>query len=352
MNDRGRHPTALELSEWLDGNASDRVGRHIEACAVCRHHVAGAAPAGPAEPSSVPADFNVSVPDRLVEKFTRSDQPGPEQGQVRRLRWDDQTALAVLWSVGGTDCTVMPTSVDTHLADDRTLIVPAERSPVGVEVGVWTDVDQEVPLAVLERYLGEFDRQVIDTVEALREGTGAGSLPEGLGVGVRPGSALDDRAQYRGVLRAALEELASAGAWEPADAADGDLPAVLARLGLDLEVLQAELGLDTREALDLLRGDRRASSEELERLDELAAEAGVTPAPSAAAGPPLDDELVEELNQPARKLRVVAEAGRRELPETRTREELAYEAQQLALAARRDRREVNWGHFLDQVLVS
>lgn len=351
MNHANTHPSALELSDWLDGAADDSVDAHVRACPRCQALTESAnGEVAPAKPESPAPEISTKLPAQLREAMSERRTPPFERGQVWRLLWDTNVLLGVIWIGGEQDATVMPLSVDAHLADDLTLRIPAERSPLGVAAGVWTAVERGAPSSAFDHCLGRLASQDVDSIRVLRDSRSEQRAPTSVDRGVRPGSPLDDRAQFRSALDAALNKIAWAAHWEPDASEDQpDLQTIIHRLDLDFHEVSEALGLPVDKTLGLIRGDRRPTADELKWLDQAAADAGLDHLPSEAVVDRFEADLLEALGAPEVKEQVVRFASERGLSERATRIEMAREAQQLVRAARRQRGSVDWAEVLGRL---
>lgn len=118
----------------------------------------------------------------------------PAAGQLWRLEFDGTVALVYLADLTDEHIVVVPVGEDVSYADDATVVVPADRSPLGFAIGIWTDLDLRLPRYVLDRKLGDLDVDVPDlTAEQPAE-----VLPT------------DVRYRYRQRLQEPLQELVDA----------------------------------------------------------------------------------------------------------------------------------------------
>jgi hypothetical protein len=125
-------------------------------------------------------------------------------------------------ALGPTGAVVVPVSFDTELADEHTLIVPAEASPLGTPLTFHVPVEATVDDRNLLDRLGSAD--VAAAVESVRAAWLTGEPVQGLTVGPSIVSALDERIEYRGALADCLAELAPAAADEEPDHGGHDEP--------------------------------------------------------------------------------------------------------------------------------
>lgn len=345
---RGQHPPLVELSEVPDGSAPDDVVEHVARCDTCRERVVALSDA-----AGVPGDVRAiqgELPAEITAAFSGGETPEPARGQIWRCVWDENAVMALVWMVGDGDLTLMPVSFDTHLADHLTLVIDASRSGLGLPIGVWAALETGASTAVLERCLSELGQEELQAAAALRAARN-GEPPAGVSRGVRPGSRVDDRAQFRAELGAAVRSFVETVSWEPDNQIGMSLAEILDDAGIGPQDVSRRLGLETRDVLALFQARREPTGEELLRLDELAAEAGASCLPSTAirTGPP--EELVARMNTPRWKPRLVGATAAWDCDEATVRRRAADEARQMSVAARRDRStDVDWDEFLDRVL--
>lgn len=345
---RPQHPPLVELSEVPNGTAPEDVVEHVAACGTCRERVAALA-GGMAAPREL-RSMRGELPTALMAAFGRAETPEPALGQIWRCAWDEHVVMALVWLVGSGDLTLMPVSFDTHLADELTLVIDASRSALEVPVGIWTALETGASTAVLERCLSELEQDDLNTVAVLRAAR-SGELPVGVARGIRPGSTVDDRAQFRSELASEVRSLVEAASWEPEEQVGISLAEILGDAGIGPRDVARKLDLETRDVLAVFQARRPPTRDELARLDELAIEAGASNLPSTAtqAAPP--QELIARMNAPRWKPRIVAATSAWDSDEVTVRRRAAAEVRQMSVAARRDRSTaVDWDEFLDRIL--
>ena len=256
----------------------------------------------------------------LREQFGRSDGWPLRAGAVWRARWDDVALLVLL--VGNPTATtvaVTPVTFDDTGAEADTLLV-AFPSGRGATLAVWRTLRRDLPLALLDRPVGELPLAVIAW-------TAGGPVPDDARLA---GPALPSVA-FRSPVRADLEDdldalIAAVPALTPVSSrramtgarkrvlpSEEQFAALMARLGVSLPVV-----------LDLVDGKREPSPEEAAALRDIV---GVTP---EVTPPPA--ELVIEMYHPRWKATVLDLARRRDMKEAAARAVMASEA--FALAAR------------------
>lgn len=347
------HPTLVELSDAADGIADEAVLEHVAKCVSCLQKVQTAArnPIPPAThvPGNVRA-ASLSVP--FYRAWQNEGRPEPKLGQVWRILWGEEGALALVWEAKDGQLRLLPVAVDVQLADEQTLVVSADRSPLGASIGIWVGLEIDATTALLDRAFGTLRPQDIEAIDAVRRSWERAALPTQGNVGTRPSSPLDPKACFRTELRHQFNRFRAASRWEPPQ----DTPTlhrVIREIAPELQIIKDRLGVNDREALDLVRGSRQPSDEELALLDELATERGHTQLPSQSAAPPISPPLVHEMNRPQYKPRILEYAEELQTHnETFIRRQLAYEAQEMLVAARRQRGEpeVDWASILDRIL--
>ena len=142
------------------------------------------------------------VPDTVRAAVAGADRPeaGPQAGELWRARPPGGGPVTLVWlrSAGPAGAVVVPASFDTEFADDSTLLVGGEASPLGLPLILHLALETTIePPALLDR-LGRLDIA-------------------GCPVGPRIVSPLDERIEYRQALADRLAELAP-----PAVAAPGE----------------------------------------------------------------------------------------------------------------------------------
>lgn len=346
------HPTMLELSDYIDGMATTDVESHVIGCSTCQQAIqrAEGVPAASRDPKTTTA--GTQLPEHIAEALATARQPDPARGQLWRCQWGQTGLLAVVWLVDAADVTLMPASFDVERADQLTLIVDDEHSPLHLPLGVWTALETGASTAVLDRCYGTLDDKYVGDIAQLRSARTTGRIPSDVKTGVEPGSVLDERAVYRSDLAATLDRACRAAAWEP-EASD-DLPTFIQVVSkLDRQKVRQRFGWSSRDALGVFQGRRAPRPDEMAALDVLAAEQGAEYLPSQASQPPPPRELTAELNRPVWRPLIRQRArDTHHNDETATRRQLVNDAQQLSLAARRDRdRAVDWEEIVGRLLL-
>lgn len=344
------HPALIELAELGSDAPRPGVEAHVAGCAHCQERLAALSGLTDARPAQA-LELDVGVSPRLSEAWQLELRPEPDWGQLWRCLWDDRSVLAIVWLVGEGDLTLIPASFDEHLADDLTLVLDDTESPVGVALGVWTGLESGASTAVLDRCLGQLTTTQLAWLSKLRQARRTGQLPADVPRGVRPGSPLDERAEYRTALERAFSALIAASVWEPQDAPGLAVRDVLTGLGVSPADLASRLSLEPRDVLSIFQGRRPLQPEEQEALATLAAESGEAHLASSTGGSALPLELVDRMNRPRWKSRIVSQTAERSLSEKGVRRHVADEARNLSVAARRPRSApIDWDAILERVL--
>ncbi len=237
-----------------------------------------------------------------------------------RARWDDVALLVLL--VGNPTATtvaVTPVTFDDTGAGADTLLVafPGGR---GATLAVWRTLRRDLPLALLDRPVGELPLAVIAW-------TAGGPIPDD----TRLAAPALPSAAFRSPVRADLEDdldglIAAVPALAPVSSrrtTSGARKRVLPSEE-QFAVLMARLGVSLPVVLDLVDGKRELSPEEAAALRDIV---GITP---EVTPPPA--ELVIEMYHPRWKATVLDLARRRAIKEAAARAVMASEA--FALAAR------------------
>lgn len=252
--------------------------------------------------------------------------PEPAAGQLWRARWEDTTSAVILLTTPEHgSVSVAAVTFDDVLADDSATVLPPVATTTAIACVVWLSDLRELPIAVLDRYMGALRNDVGSDagsttnaqalVSTLRTRGDQGPAEFSSGAPAMRGSVIDD-----------LERLAQAS-WAPEPAA-ADLSAVLS--SAKPSAIARALGIPTSEALRLKRGDRSVEPAEREKLAELT---GSTAAEVTAAGVALPSLVIELFNDPRVRADVVSLAARRGQDETTVRRQAAYETASAAARA-------------------
>jgi hypothetical protein len=102
----------------------------------------------------------VAVPDAVRTAVSGADRPAaPQPGELWRARHPDGGPAALVWlrSSGPTGASVVPVSFDVEQADETTLIVAGERSPLGLPLALHLAAETVIDPQALYDRLGRLD---------------------------------------------------------------------------------------------------------------------------------------------------------------------------------------------------
>jgi hypothetical protein len=197
----------------LEGAAAATVADHLERCLACRVWSTRLQNASVSEADD-------SVISRLVET-----SPTVPEALHRALLANPSSAapaIGELWRVGRREAllvwvrrvfddsaAVIPVTFDGDLADNFSLIIPGDESPLGLDLVVMASVEAHIDLQAFLQRVSTLP--VEDSVEALRESRRSRlPIPPDLLVGAPVVSEQDQRLEYRQVLSDLLADLSPA----------------------------------------------------------------------------------------------------------------------------------------------
>ena len=247
------HPLLREVRDTLLGVGDVmRVRAHLAECLACRVRMARIAQAdGLQTPTS-------NVVQRIVDASTvvpgvtnipaDRDEHEPEPGELWRVGRDEALLAWVRKNLHDGAVDIVPVVLDVDLADEQTVIVEVERSPLPVELGVMVALRTHVHRDAFINRLGTLDisAPVEDVIAAAREGRDTTAT-----VGPRIEFDDDDRIEYRQALRDLLDDLSPSGwlAESPSAGVAATGPSSLTKLpGPDLAELQSQIQYRIRAA--------------------------------------------------------------------------------------------------------
>lgn len=229
------HPTASAIAAHIvGGRRNGAVADHLASCAECRT-IAARLDVGPLDdlPDAPLPNGTAVVPhaaavaaaearaiDLAPDQIWRAAAPdGPIQlVWIRRLRSDGRPA-------------VVPVSFDPDHADDYSLIVPADKSPLDIDIVLHTTVETTIDTRALTDCIIE-QTGVADDIETVRSARAEGRPVVALTVGTPIVSLMDDRIEFRQQLADALVELTTPR-FDPDDSDDNDAHDLLEELPTD-----------------------------------------------------------------------------------------------------------------------
>jgi hypothetical protein len=148
------------------------------------------------------------VAGSVIAAVADADRPKTARpGELWRVRAREGGPVTMVWVRSRTQkaLVVVPASMDTEYADEYTVILPADASPLGVPLALHVAVESTIDPATLLDRLGTVDATT--EVDAVRSACSAGVRPEGTAVGPSATSPLDERVEYRQSLAARMGAL-------------------------------------------------------------------------------------------------------------------------------------------------
>lgn len=274
----GWHPSATALAAT---GRTPRVEAHLASCLRCRAQalrlaaesrqrvtkaaVASLLPDSPVLPRAI---FDAAI------DTAPQDRPAPAEGELWRARNRDDVAsgaMAVLvWvrRVFDTTAVVLPVVLDVEMADDETLLLEADDSPLGVRVAVLTGVDSEVLAANLTTRIGPLP--IADGVAAVRQAAhGKAVLPEHVRTGPPIVRDDDQRLEFRQAVGETVAALGPIAADEPDSRQDDHDPLALLEALRDLAYYEPGLRVEPAGAGRPLFVDARHSARPLAAVHHL-----------------------------------------------------------------------------------
>lgn len=290
-----------------------------------------------------------AMPSEVVMAWTDADAE-PVVGQLWRAAWEGAAEMVLLVSVDAGDRTdaprpgraggsvrVLPVTVDVAFADERTAVLPGKVSSVGVPLAAWTGLVRDLPLFVLDRFLGQVDAHWVQPDELL-----AAAHDGRAGVGTAVQDVVDSRNEYRARLTDAFDELAGAS-WAPHG--QGNLGKLLTAAGLGPAEVAQKLAVRPQDALSLLRGQLPVTAEQ---AGVVAHALGVPEVEVLATNPAPPADLVSRLDQPRRRRQLQALAERGQTDERTARLSAAYGTWRMAARQTGGQSAPAWDERLDR----
>lgn len=206
------HPDVLALAAYVDGELDaaleSEVRAHLEVCVQCRLRVAGIADAEPIP--TEPLAQSPRVPQGLLEAFALPAGGEPAVGELWRVTGPEEAMLVWVQRTMDDFMRVIPSTFDTELADEYTLVVGKEDSPFGLDLALHTTLEAELPREVFRERLGALD--VASAIERVRDARRSGRpAPSDLLVGYPIVDSLDERLAFRESLASSIGAIAAVG---------------------------------------------------------------------------------------------------------------------------------------------
>ena len=217
MSNTSPHLGALELQELLGPAGSVEVAGHLTECIECRIRAARLArDAGVAVPSESSLSRILAADSRLAPALIATAGSGgepstPSPGELWRVGEDDVLLVWVRKVFDGS-VDVMPVVLDVDLADDQTLLLPANSSRLGLDLGVITSVRGHVHVDAFLSRIDDLGDNALGQVAELMAATSEGRQAHGMPVGAPVYDPDDQRLEYQQALADLLADLGPA-AW-------------------------------------------------------------------------------------------------------------------------------------------
>lgn len=217
MSNVSPHLGVLELQELLHTGGSLETVDHLTECVECRIRAARLARAagvpGPSEASlsRILATDTRLTPAVVASAISTRDTATPSAGELWRVGEDDALLVWVRKVFDGS-ADVMPVVLDVDLADDQTLLLPADATILGIELGVVTSVRGHVHADAFLSRIDDLGDSVAGQVAQVMAATQEGGQPDGVPVGTPVYDRDDQRVEYQQALADLLADLGP-GAW-------------------------------------------------------------------------------------------------------------------------------------------
>ena len=161
------HPSDRQLAAWLDATEDARpsmsVSDHLMGCHRCRSLI------GSAFDSIALPEPPYSTERLSLGTISESTPEDLERGQVWRVRWEDTSQLAMVWSAEIDWVGMIPVTPDPNYADESCVILASE-DPDGHSV-LWLGLETPLPYHVLDCQVSVLPTDGLKTVrKMLRQG--------------------------------------------------------------------------------------------------------------------------------------------------------------------------------------
>lgn len=258
------HPSSSELLAAI--HEPDRVPlvlEHVSDCLACRvrlsrlRETAEPAPAGEGTFQRIMA-ASTPLPDVIADLVAAGTNEQPQPHQVWRIG-RDEALLAWVRRVFDDVAEVVPLVLDVELADQHSVLIGADATPVATEMAALVALRTHVHVGAFLNRIGELDinSEVVEVLTAVKEGR----RPSGIPVGPPIEDDDDQRLEYRQALRDLLAPL-SPSAWLD-DETDAEPSSHEAVADKPTQSTGGELASIKEELSERLRGIRVADSSPL-----------------------------------------------------------------------------------------
>lgn len=278
----------------------------------------------------------------LIERVADISLPDPERGQLWRLEYAGNAALAVVWVASTTTVSVMPVSEDPTYQDAHTVVFT--QTPLHSAIGIWPSLEASVPTWVLDRCLGQLESEpLVESRHAFRTQLQDPSSPP------PPDHSWSDLNRYRDQLANRLEPFIALSWADERPTVDGTstLHDLLRNRDLDLQWLGSHLGIEEPHRAFLVWEGKRSLDDREAAV--LATELNVDAADLRSISRNVPIELRAQTIRPRYRPQVQQWATLRALGEADARERI--EEHTMALAARSTGDDIErWQALLEQIL--
>jgi hypothetical protein len=243
------HPSSNELLVALqEPDRAASMLEHLDECLACRVRLSRIRQAsGPGTPGADSLqriiDASTPLPETLADVVSDRRAGEPQPNEIWRVGRDEALLVWVrrVFEDGVAD--VVPLVLDVELADQQSVVVDADATPLATEIAAMVSLRTHVHLGAFINRVGILDigKDVVEVMTAVREGR----RPSGVRVGAPINDDDDQRLEYRQALRDLLAEL-SPSAWSEEDAeADNDQKTsgqTVDRPSDQIDVIKTDLG--------------------------------------------------------------------------------------------------------------
>ncbi len=204
-------------------------------------------------------------------------------GQVWRARWDDVVSMVFVDKKVGTFqnlLRVAPVTVGKDMADEWTVILPADSTSLSVSLSVWTELATDVAEVVLERFLVNVHQHT--SLAELLEASETGALRRGLPILNESGRRAEERRQLAFMMEALKGAVSLISG-------NGSLPDMLAAASVSMAAIMQVLAADTPFALRIFKGTANVDVAQARAIAPLL---GADTSAVLAGNPVVEEELV------------------------------------------------------------
>jgi hypothetical protein len=210
------HPTSGELLAAL--HEPDRGAAtlgHLDVCLACRVRLSRIRAASGFAPPSADGlqrivEASTPLPDVLADILSNEQDGQPQPNEIWRVGRSEALLVWVRQVFDDGVADVIPLVLDVELADQESVLVSANATPLATEIAVIVPLRTHIHLGAFLNRVGSLDigKDVAEVMAAVREGR----RPSGVRVGPPIDEGDDQRLEYRQALRDLLAEL-SPSAW-------------------------------------------------------------------------------------------------------------------------------------------